>query len=315
MYWLETWKFKNSIEREYKYAGKYGAKGEKRQKKKKPTPEQMKRQNQKNREKKMRRLIKENFSKGDLWTTHKYPKGTKITVEQAKKDMENFIVRLRRRYKKYGKELRYVYRVEIGKRGGIHIHMIVNRIWDAQTDAMIQECWAQGRVYYESLYEGGGFRKLAAYIVKQPDEEIEGQLALFGEKERKQLANYHASRNLKRPKPEKKLFARRTLRKIIENGPQPTKGYYIDKNTIESGVNPFTGMSWLRYEECRIAQDIDVFEKPEGRGNETSQSIRADVNQKSKATKRRNCVRAGDNDKEGASGSNERAAGREPDKK
>lgn len=298
MYWLETWKFKNSIEREYKHAGKYGAKGEKRQKKKKPTPEQIKKQNQTNRENKMRRLIKANFSKGDFWATLKYPEGAKITIEQAEKDMRNFKDRLKRRYKKCEEELKCIYRIEIGKRGGIHIHMIVNRIWGAQTDVILQECWKQGRVYFESLYEAGGFRKLAAYIVKQPDEETEGQLCMFDEQERKQLIKYHSSRNLVRPQPEKKLYSRRTLRKIIECGPQPEKGFYIDKSTIKSGVNPFTGMSWLRYEECRVLQDngLPVFEKPERRGHETSQSIRADIHQKPETAKRRLCVCAGDND-------------------
>ena len=46
MYWKDTYEFLNSNDIEYKWEGKYGAKGEKRQKKKKATPEQMKKQNQ-----------------------------------------------------------------------------------------------------------------------------------------------------------------------------------------------------------------------------------------------------------------------------
>lgn len=36
MYWRDKWDFTESIEYEYKFAGNYGAKGEKRQKKRKP---------------------------------------------------------------------------------------------------------------------------------------------------------------------------------------------------------------------------------------------------------------------------------------
>lgn len=66
-YWLDTFHFFNSIEYEFKFAGKYGAKGEKRMPKKKATPEQIKLQNQLNREIRVRRLIKANFFPEDLW--------------------------------------------------------------------------------------------------------------------------------------------------------------------------------------------------------------------------------------------------------
>ena len=81
MYNRERWIFLNSIETECKYAGKYGAKGEKRAKRKKPTPEQVAKQNQINKENRIRRLIKANFYPSDLWVTLKYPKGTRKPFE------------------------------------------------------------------------------------------------------------------------------------------------------------------------------------------------------------------------------------------
>ena len=74
-YTRDTWMFPDSIEHEYKYMGKYGAAGEKREAKRNPTKEQIRKQNQWVREKLMRRLIKANFSPNDLWVTLKYPKG------------------------------------------------------------------------------------------------------------------------------------------------------------------------------------------------------------------------------------------------
>ena len=65
-YWLDTWSFPNSIEYEYKWEGKYGAKGEKRCRKVNITPEQIRKQNQMNREVRVRRLIKANFYPEDL---------------------------------------------------------------------------------------------------------------------------------------------------------------------------------------------------------------------------------------------------------
>lgn len=254
-YWKDTWRFPNSNEYEYKYAGKYGAKGEKRGKRKKATPEQIKKQNQQNREKKMRRLIKANFIPDDIWATLKYPKGMRKTAEEVKRDLRNFLSDMRKEYKKRGEIFKFVYRMEIGERGGIHIHILLNRSREKpDTDITIQSMWKRGRVNYESIYEYGGYRKLANYIVKQPDEDMEGQMVLFPDEDRKQLGRYSTSRNLIRPQPEREVFRKRTVKKLIREGPEPTPGYYIDKNSIVYGINRYTGMSYFHYTECRIVE-------------------------------------------------------------
>lgn len=245
--------FDNSIEYEYKYKGRYGAPGEKRDKKKKPTPEQIARQNQINRENRLRRKIKYNFHPDDLWVTLKYPKGTRKLLEEIKKDFTRFIRRMRRWYKKRGAVLKYVYRIEIGKRGGIHIHILLNRIrGDPAVELLLEDAWDQGAVYRTSIKEYGGYRLLAAYIVKRPDEEVWEQLSLFPPQEQKQLCEYNCSRNLKEPKPHSSTASHWTMRRLLENGPRPTPGYYIDRDSIVSGVNPYTGMSYYRYTEVRI---------------------------------------------------------------
>ncbi|MBU5331440.1 hypothetical protein KQI61_04460 [Anaerocolumna aminovalerica] len=253
-YWKDVWEFPNSNEYEYKYAGNYGAKGEKRGKRKKATPEQIKKQNQSNREKKMRRLIKANFKSEDMWNTLKYPKGTRKPLGEILKHKKAFLALMRKEYKKHGEVLKFICRIEIGKHGGIHIHILVNRLRGMDTDVLIQKCWEHGRVNHESIYEHGGFKKLASYIVKQPDEEMEKQLSLFPDEEKKQLLSVSTSRNLIRPEPERTVYRRRTVRKLIENGPEPTPGYYIDKESIHYGVNPYTGMSYYHYAEYRIKE-------------------------------------------------------------
>jgi hypothetical protein len=262
-YWKDTWLFPNSIEYEYKFAGKYGAKGEKRLPKKKATAEQIQKQNQFNREKNMRRLIKANFAPDDLWNTLKYPKGTRKPLEEVKKDLRGFLDDMRKEYKKQGEVLKFIYRLEIGDRGGIHIHILLNRSQNIKnTDILIQKKWKHGRVNYQSLYEYGGYQKLANYIVKKPNEEQQKQLSIFDEEDRKELIKYSSSRNLIRPEPERKTYRRWTMQRMIVNGPKPTPGYYIDQNSIRFGVNEYTGMSYFQYTECRI-NEIQSRSSPE----------------------------------------------------
>ena len=253
-YIKKTYRFHGSNEMEFSYKGKYGAKGEKRQKKKKATSEQIRKQNQWNREKRMRRLMKANFVPGDLWCTLKFPRGTRKTVGEVMKDFRNFKDRLKRQYKKQGEELKFIYRMEIGARGGIHIHLLVNRIrGNPDTALIIQEAWKPcGRVHFEPVYSEGLFQDLACYMTKQPDEAVEEQLSLFPEEDRKKLIKTGSSRNLIRPEPETKEYKHWTMRKILEEGPKPTPGFYIDPDSIVCGVNPVTGMSYLQYIEYEL---------------------------------------------------------------
>lgn len=254
-YWRDKWTFPGSIEYEYKYAGQYGAKGEKRQPKKKATPEQIKKQNQANRETKLRRIIKANFVPGDLWATLKYPQGTRKPVEEVRNDMKRFLDAARRTYKKRGQPFKYVYRMEIGARGGIHLHILVNRLEGCpDTDILIQSLWKPGRVHYESIYEYGGHERLANYIVKKPEEDSEEaeQLKLFPVEEQRHLLKYSTSRNLIRPEPERRVYTKWTMRRLIEEGPRPTPGYYIDRDSIRAGINRYTGMSYYKYTEYKI---------------------------------------------------------------
>lgn len=252
-YEIKTWHFPGSNEIEIHWAGNYGAKGEKRAKRHKATPEQIKRQNQINKGIRMRRLIKCNFSPGDYWITLKYPAGTRKPPPEVQKDFTNFIKRLDRAYKKRGVELKWVRRIEVGAKGGIHIHFLVNRLPEGDTDLVVEQAWRY-HIYFATIYEEGGYEQLADYIVKKADKDSEEsqQLSLFDEDERKTLTSYSCSRNLIRPEPERKEYKARTVRKLIQDGPTPTPGYYIDKQSLYYGINPFTGMSYAKYTEYKL---------------------------------------------------------------
>ena len=253
-YKVEIWRFKNSIETEIKWKGNYGAKGEKRAPRKKATPEQIRAQNHRNKVKRLRREIKANFEEGDLWCTIKYPKGTRKTTEEYKKDTKAFLDACRSEYKKRGSPFKYIYRLEVGKRGGVHIHMICNRLEPEKgkpdTDKILQKAWKHGRINFESLYDAGGYQSLAEYMVKQPEDDK--QLSMFDMEERKTYRKISSSRNLIRPEPEVKEYKRRTIKSIALDPPDATPGYWVDKESIRQGVNLFTGLSYCSYIEYRI---------------------------------------------------------------
>lgn len=263
MFKLDIYRFDNSTEYEYKFAGNYGAKGEKRSPKRKRTPEEIERQNQYQRTKTVRHLIKANFKEGDYWTTLTYPKDTTRTIQDVSKDLIKFLDKMRYRYKKLGTPLKYIYRVEIGSRGGIHVHILINRIPDL--DRIIQKAWTHGRTHNE-LLDDGTHEQLADYIVKPPTEQQKKLLTAF-EEDQKKLIRYSCSRNLTRPVPETKKYDRRTMKAIFNRDLVPEKGYYIDKNSIRRGINAFTGMSYLYYQEIKLqpeqrAEPVKICECP-----------------------------------------------------
>ena len=229
--------FATSIEVERVYRGNGGGRGKKRIKRKKPTEEQIASQNQYNREKKLRRIIKENFTEDDYWVLLTYSKGYRTTTKAAKKDFGKFARILRREYRKRGYELKWIVRTEVGKRGAAHHHLLVNRIPDG--DVLIKNIWRKitgaGFPSFKHTHEEGGFKGLAWYLTKPPDEKAEEE----GKAER----NYSRSRNLIIPEP----VIERVLAKEMRTYPVPLPGYFIDPDSVTMGINPLTGQEYQHF--------------------------------------------------------------------
>ena len=242
----------NTIEHEVHFNGRYGAKGDKRAPKTKKTKEQIARQNQINKENRVRRTIQANFYPNDYWITLQYPRGTRKPYTEVKQDFDRFVRRLRTEYKTRGEPLKMMYRIEIGKRGGIHCHILINRIWGA--DLLVSKCW-NGKIYFTHLREDEGYRKLAAYLTKDLPEletRMYEQMGFLDQSDIKAMRKYGCSRNLKKPEPEVKRYKRRTVRKLLTQGPKARPGFAIDKESIQVGINQYTGTSYFRYSEVRI---------------------------------------------------------------
>lgn len=247
MYTRKSYKFKKSIEREEYHTPSQPPPGYKRGQRKKPTKEEMEKVNRRNKVKKAERMIKANFSSGDYWTTLTYkPEEKPLTMEAAKDDFQKFQRKLRTRYKKEGEELKYWAWIEIGKKGGIHVHLIVNRV--QKTDLLLAELWTKGKIHNELMYEDtdGGFKQLVQYATKEPGEKNENGKP-NGMKEKWESH----SRNLKEPEMKKEIMKAGTFRKGIKE----PKGYYLDKDSLEEGVNPFTGFKYRRYTLIKIEED------------------------------------------------------------
>lgn len=262
------------------WAGNYGAKGEKRAKRNKATPEQIKKQNQKNKENRIRRLIQMNFDEGDYWLTLKYPKGTRKPFEEVLKDFKRFRDIMRKHYAKKDIPFKYIYRVEIGRLGGIHIHLIMSRLGE-DGYKKLSGAWTKARKateledllaeytdgmthieYVHRIKDGkmSDGHELAEYIAKpQPDTLDDG--TEIPKEELKQVSKYGCSRNLIQPVPEVHTYSHWTMRRILEQGAEGlnmttnryrTDGYIIDKDSWVQGINPITGLSYLHYMEIPI---------------------------------------------------------------
>lgn len=233
-----TYTFRNAIE-VYEYLdGKYGARGAPREKKKKATPEEIKCRNRWNRERVARHKLRTWFVENDYLLTFTYRKSDRPPdMKTAKKQFAKAMRIMRKEYRKRGYELRWMRNIEVGSRGAWHVHVVVNRIPDA--DIIAKKAWPHGAVNIKLLYEQGEFAELAAYITKTPDTDP-----------RLVETSYSTSRNLPVKEPKVKRI-KNWQKKIREK-----EGYYIDKESYHEGINPVTGYKYRYYTMIRIHRRI-----------------------------------------------------------
>ena len=119
--------------------------GEKRAPHKKATPDQIAKQNAANKVKRVRRIILLNFHPWDMWLTLKYPRGTRKTSKEVLDDVKEWTDKLRPKYRKVGEELKWIRRIEIGRYGGIHVHILVNRPRNIKDPDLVFKNYGEGR--------------------------------------------------------------------------------------------------------------------------------------------------------------------------
>ena len=232
----KRYRFKNAIEVEEYHTARYGAPGQKRQKKRKAIPEEIDKINQYNRVKTARRKLRANFDVHDYFTDLTYRRDERPPdMAAAKKDFKKFIREVRKQYKKHGYELKWMRNIEVGTKNGWHIHLIINRY--PETDIILAEAWKKGKVINQLMYEKGEFRKLAEYITKTPKTDP-----------RLKESDYSTSRNLPIPEPKEKVYLKWESWRNV----RVPQGFYLDVDSYHEGVNPVTGFRYRHYTLIRI---------------------------------------------------------------
>lgn len=165
-----------TVEVEYYYTSQYNKKGCSRSEKVKATPEQQKKVNTRQAERKLRILMNANFGMGDYHVVLDYirHKGEPDrTKEEMKKDIQVFLRECRKLYREAGIELKYIHVMEIGSKGARHHHLVMNKI-DTE---ILQKAWykayaGHNRVKVFPLDDSGNYAKLAAYFIKYSDKHL-----------------------------------------------------------------------------------------------------------------------------------------------
>lgn len=135
----------------------------------KETPDTQKKLNQRNAERKLARLLNTNFTENDdqlnlTYADSYHPE----TAEQAQRDVQNFLRRLKRyRQKKGLPELKYVFVTEQGKRSGrFHHHLVIS---GGVLPAEYANIWGRGYTNLRPLqFTDDGLVGIAKYLIKEP---------------------------------------------------------------------------------------------------------------------------------------------------
>ena len=222
------------------YSIKAHKKGEKRAKRENGTPEAMKRINQRQAAKKLRRLMNNNFVDGDFLVRLDFHKQQPSNSEEMQSMMSKAIRKMKAAYKKAGLEMKYIYVKEVGPKGSRHVHMCCNK---CEPD-LLRKCWPYGSVHLDLMYSDGQYTKIADYFIKYAAKTEDTEGTLIGKR-------WYASRNLIQPVVTKRIIKADRFRKKFKK----RKGYWLIQDSIRYGISEFTGYEYLSYQMLYVGGD------------------------------------------------------------
>ena len=202
----------------------------KRKAKYKETKASQQRLNDKNSANALSRLINLNFTENDYALHLTYDQESlPASPEEAQKNIQNFIRRLKRVYKKQGAELKYIHITEQGEKSDrVHHHLIISGEVDRTT---IESVWHLGYANTRTLqFSKSGCIGLATYVTKQ----------------RLLFRHFTPSHNLKRP--EAKERTGRITQKQLDYWKN-----FIDENGLEEEIKK----QYPGYALCEIPEIIE----------------------------------------------------------
>lgn len=206
--------------------------------------------NDKNAKKYATRLINTNFTDDDIALTITYRDDTlPETAEEARKDVVNFIRRLKRKRKELElSELKYIAVIEFkeqtdtGKAVRIHHHLVLSGGMDRK---VVQKTWKKGRANVKDLQaDEFGYEGLARYMTKDP----------------KGKRRWTSSKNLKKPKV--RVNDHKFSKRAVENmAKSPDDNLFFEKlypgytfTECKVDVNTFTGGTSLYIKMRKIRE-------------------------------------------------------------
>lgn len=222
-------------EYEFYYSARYDRKGGSRRKKENRTPEAAQKVNRRNAEKRLTRILNANFDWTSLYVTLSYKKEDRPDAEGLRKDVRMLLKKLRKAWRKHGRELKYVWVAERGERGAVHIHLVINGFQGATGE--IREAWKKGWICIKPLDRSGQYRRLANYFIKYSEKTMRTEERITGKR-------YCSSRNLVIPEPKKRhIRSRNAYGHTIEI----PSGYYLDKDSVKEAWHEITGYTYFAY--------------------------------------------------------------------
>jgi hypothetical protein len=221
--------------------------------------------NEKNSRKQCERVINENFGDRDIWATFTYAEeNVPASMDEAQRNMQNFIRRVNRRRKKQGlPNARYVYVTECSPSGRWHHHIVIDGDMDMDT---LEELWQLGRrnQVRRLSKDENGLSGMAHYLTKESKQKKDAP---------KGLKSWKASKGLKKPQERVNhyKFKRKDIREMAKDagavqllmekwyGPE---GYVFTSARVR--YNDFNGRFYIY---ARLRRQIsERKEKKKGRG-------------------------------------------------
>lgn len=194
-------------------------------------------------------LFHNNFSSGDYVVTLTFAKI--VDKAKAQKEFANYIKRLRRLYKRWGFEFKYLYVYE-GKKSGTrpHFHIMVENVAQGIRDE-IEKLWKLGYVDSKSLRpdtEGKICEAMCAYLTKEQKHAS------------KYERSWNGSTNLIRPENvvDDNVISRKKMRKVQDAHRNDEVKKYVERLYIGwtlisyyIGTNEITGRPFARFRLVR----------------------------------------------------------------
>ena len=204
------------------------------------TTEKQREINRRMTEKKLLMLLQLYFGVCGLHLVLSY-KNEPESKERARKEIENFLRRLRYWYSKYGYELKYIQVTEYENKR-LHHHLIINGIKEISVSDIQDKIWKNGFVRCTPFEKDGYYNELAAYLIKDTSKTFNTTERVFGKR-------YTSSRNLQLPEPteEIKQGTESDITDIPLTYTFEGKEYELIKGSEYIGINDYTGLVYAEY--------------------------------------------------------------------